>query len=614
MKAIDLLLSSIIPPDAYQPGELLDKKGYNALAARLAKSPERYGPVMKELSDLGRNSAYFRGETLSLDDMRSPVDKPAMFAALDGAIAQARQTAKSDAEFKSKRDNIWDEFLVQLDKEVMKQSVAKGNNLGRAVASGARGSNLQLRAMIATPGLYTDYKGKVIPLFSRKSYGEGLRPANYLASTFGVRSSIISTKVSTAKGGDYLKQLNQSASDQVVTEKDCGTTNGLSVGLDDPDLIGRTLARPVAGHAAGTAIDRHVLKDLRSAKLSNVLARSPITCTAPQGLCSHCLGLRTDGTLAPVGYHAGITAAQAVGEPITQNALNAKHTSGAAKGGKRRYGGFEVLSALVQSPEAFPHKATAASLPGRIDNIEPAPQGGTFITVAGTKHYALPGYDPLVKVGDDVEAGDQLSDGVMDTGEVVQYRGLGEGRRYYAARLQEAIQDSGMARPMKQNLEVLARAALNHVRVNDNDGYGDALPDDFISYNAAVKRYSPPKDAKVTPLNQVGGKYLQEPALHFSIGTKLTPRMVKELKDASFGDVTVSDTPPPFSPEMVRLRTAAHAGKDWLAKLNTSYIGSNLEHDAERGFTTNLKHNINFAPRIAVGEGFGKNVGKKGEF
>lgn len=613
MKAIDLLLKSVIPPEDYVPGELLDKKGYNNLAARLARDPSRYGTVMKQLSDIGRDSAYFRGETLKLDDMRSPVDKATMLAHLDAAIAQAKQSSKSESEFHAKRDNIWDTFLVQLDKDVMQQSVAKGNNLGRAVASGARGNALQLRAMIATPGLYTDYKGNVIPIFSRKSYGEGLRPANYLASTFGVRSAIISTKVSTAKGGDFLKQLNQSASAQVVTEKDCGTTNGIDFAPDDSELPGRVLARPAGGHEAGTPIDRHVLQDLRHTK-GKVLARSPMTCTSAQGLCSKCLGLRADNTFAPIGFHAGITAAQAVGEPITQNALNAKHTSGAAKGGKRKFGGFEVLNALVQSPEAFPHKATAASLAGRVDSIVEAPQGGNFVTISGTRHYTLPGYEVSVKEGDDVEAGDQLSDGVLDVGEVVQHRGLGEGRRYYAERLGQAIQDSGMARPMRVNLEVLSRAALDHVRVDDPDGYGDALPDDFISYNASLKKYAPPAEARVVAANQAAGKYLQEPALHFSVGTKLTPRMTKQLKEGGFGEVTVADNAPPFTPEMIRLRTAAHAGNDWLAKMNTSYIGTNLQHDAERGHTTNLEHNVNFAPRLAVGKGFGLNVGKKGEF
>lgn len=753
MKAVDLLLSEIVPPEDYQPGELLDKKGYNALATRLARRPERYAPVMKQLSDLGRESAYFRGESISLDDLRSPVDKPAMLAQLDAAIASARKASKSDDDFKQQREVIWDKFLTELDKEVMTQSVAKRNNLGRSVASGARGNALQLRAMIATPGLYTDFKGRTIPIFSRKSYGEGLRPAHYLASTYGVRSAILSTKIATAKGGDFSKLLNQAAADQVITEKDCGTSNGLNFAPDDSELLGRTLSRPTAGYEAGTPVDRQVLKALREAKVKTVLARSPITCTSERGLCSRCQGLLTNGTFAPIGYSAGVAAAQAIGEPVTQSALNclaegtlvrmadnstkaietltvgewvlganlngcclpvqvtcvfdqgeqsvrtylfrslqfptgvevigtkahrvlaptsegpnhklplsvcaalclqnettaefvqeseerqahcwdievghpdhlfvlasgaivenSKHTSGAAKGGKKKFAGFEVLNALVQAPDTFPHKAAAATLAGQVDSVEPAPQGGTIITISGQPHYALPGYDSLVKPGDQVEAGDALSDGVLDVGDVVQHRGLGEGRRYYVDRLQQAIQDSGMAKPMKMNLEVIARAALDHVRVEDPDGYGDALPDDFISYNRMVRKHEPQRTAVRKPVGQAAGLYLQTPALHYTIGTKLTPRMVKTLKENDFAEVDVDETPPPFVPEMIRLRTAAHAGTDWLAKLNTSYLGTNLQNDAERGHTTDLKHNIHFAPRLAVGKDFGKSIGDKGEF
>lgn len=769
MKAVDLYLQSIVPEDIYDPTLVLDKQGYATLASRLAKQhPGRYSEVMKKLSDLGRKNAYFSGETITLEDLKSPVDKVKLFSDLSTELTQARKASTSAKDYKDRRAVIWDNYLVRIDADTSANALAVGNNFGRSVVSGARGNAVQLRGMLTTPGLYTDYKGRIIPLFSQRSFAEGLRPAHYLASSYGVRASILSTKRATAKGGDLSKQLAQTASNQVVTEDDCGTSNGLDFQADDKDLIGRTLTRPTAGYPTGTTIDKEVMQQLKKAGRV-VLARSPLTCASSQGLCAHCLGLRMDGTMAPIGFHAGLTASTAVSEPITQGSLNclaagtlvmmadgthraietldpgdqvmgsdfkgelaattvvrkfdqglqpvrqywmkppgqappvyarcteehkflvkkfnqptqvipmlapiqvvvqllgvrplpgrlqfmagpevgyefqhtrflgnlpcwdievdnqdhlfqlangmicsnSKHTAGAAKGGKRQFSGFEIINALAQSPETFPDKATISTQAGTVESLEKAPQGGTFITIAGKQHYAMPGYAASVQIGDLVEAGDQLSEGVLDVGDVVDHRGLGEGRRHYVDRMQQAISDSGLGKPAKINLEVLARASLDHVRVEDPDGWQDALPDDLVSYNQMLKRYSPPADAVAQELGLVKGMYLHEPALHYSVGTQLTPKMTARLKTAGFSKVLASPTPPPFKSEMVRLRTASHAGKDWLAKLNTSYLGTNLQHDAERANSTNIEHNVNYAPRLAVGKGFGVNVGEKGEF
>jgi hypothetical protein len=120
--------------------------------------------------------------------------------------------------------------------------------------------------------------------------------------------------------------------------------------------------------------------------------------------------------------------------------------------------------------------------------------------------------------------------------------------------------------------------------------------------------YSPPVSTKTVPVDSGVGHYLQVPALHFTVNTKLTPRMSKQIKDAGLTHVSVSDQEPSFHPEMFRLRAAAHQGSDWLAKFHTSYLTANVGQDAARARETNVERNIHFAPRLAVGENFGKKV------
>jgi DNA-directed RNA polymerase subunit beta' len=615
MKAIDLYINSVLPPDLRQHDRVLDKKGVETLMASVAKLyPDLYSDIVKRISDVGRNAVYQQGETLRLQDLRPVIDKEALFRQMDKELALVQKMPISDEDRAQRKMLIWSDYATRMDKATQDAALAQGNNLGYSVASGSRGNAFQLKAMLTTPALYTDYKDNPIPLFVRRSFSEGLRPSEYLASTFGVRKSVLGTKNATADSGDFLKQMFQSTANIIVTDDDCGTTNGLDYEADDKEIQGKVLAKTYGGMKPGTVIDKTVMGLLRKMGVEKVIARSPMTCQAKQGICAHCLGLLPEGKLAPIGYSAGVTAASSVGEPLTQGALNTKHGGGGFKGTKRTFAGFNIINQIAQSPDTFPYRAAVANVEGKVHKIEDAPQGGKFIWVGDEQHYALPGFEPTVKVGDSVEAGDTLSEGIKDVYDVLRTRGLGEAQRYYVDRLKQAFQDSDAGNPRKTQLEILARANLNHVVVEDPDGVGDYVPDDIANYSSVARNYSPPEDTVGVPLEKAVGRYLQAPALHFTINTKLTPKMLERIGAAGIRNVSVSDRLPKFRPEMMRLRAASHPGTDWLAKMHSSYLTSNLGADAARARETNVEHNVHFAPRLAIGKGFGEKIETTGEF
>lgn len=615
MKAVDLLINSMLPEPLRDPARRWDKRGLDGVMAEVAKRyPSKYATIVQEISDAGRKAAYLQGETLTLADLKPVVDKDAIFAQMDAELDAVDQAGGDEGSRSAAKQKIWGKYADNLEKLTTQGAAASGNRLGGTVASGARGNAFQLKAMLTTPALYTDYKDRVIPMFVRRSFGEGLRPAEFLASTFGVRKSTIATKSATAKAGDLLKQLMAATAREVVTDDDCGGSNGLSYPTDDGDIEGRVTARDYPGIPAGSVLDRESLTKLRSRGLKTIMARSPLTCQAKSGICSHCLGQLPNGRFASRGYMAGITAGQALGEVAAQSSLSTKHKGGGFQGGKKTFSGFEVINQLLQSPEVFPDRASVAEVAGRVQRIEDAPQGGKYVTVGDQQHYVLPGYDLAVKPGDEVEAGDQLSDGIVDVSDVVRLRGLGEGRKYLADRLGQAYQESGYGRPNRANLELVARSALDHVRVDDPEGLGDYLPDDLASYNRLSATYEPATDARMVAPRDAGKQYLQSPALHFTVGTQLTPKMVKTLEDAEVAQVAVSASEPKFRPEMVRLRAASHNTNDWLARLSSNYLGSGLADSAERSRDTQLDENPHFAPRLMQGKDFGKQVAQTGKF
>lgn len=915
MKAVQLLVNSVLPEDLRNYDQTYDVKSLNKIMNAVGKKyPEQFDDILHKIANIGRKASYYQGETITLDDLENVIDKDALFAEMDKEIA----ALPKDKNFTRKRREIFQKYNELMEKETGKAALANRNNLAMAILSGARGKSPQLKAMVTSPGTYSDYKGEPIDVFSRTSFAEGLSPTAFAASTYGSRSSVISTKCldyqsltkmadlsekrlcdikvgdmvlgadkeghvfpvkvlnvfdqgekecrkyvfkrsileddstdpvctvvctkdhkflnanqgcplpieeahkrnymrpgvkwklsdgsvvvaieaepvgkvhcmdievdhpdhlfvlanglitsnsSTAKGGDLAKQMAQSTVDMVVREKDCGTHNGLVYGIDESTLKGRVLARETAGIPADTLIDREVLHKLRKAGVEEVEARSPLTCSVKHGLCSRCIGkYYNGGKWAPVGTHVGAIASTSSSEPVTQMALclhantqvvmadggfkkikdiipgdivigsdrkgnqkpvevvskfrqgtkkvrvyaaeayadystedpfslvpqdysillhvtctpehkmlmadgsirpidecitcadenlflntiygkakivssselmdapcydievdhpdhlfllangmitsnSAKHTAGMTQS-KKTYSGLDALIQFTQSPEKFKDQGAVSELDGKVETIEEAPQGGMLVTIAGKKHYVPQGHEVEVKVGDKVEAGDQLAEGLVDAEDIVRLKGLGEGRKYYAERLNKMLADSGAATD-KRNTEIIARGALRHVRVTDDEGMGDYLPDDVIDYNALQGSYRPSETSQTMAPDAAVGKYLQTPVMHYTIGTRITPKVAANLKKHNHNEIDVDDVEPGFKAEMIRLRASSHTNPDWLASLGTSYLGKQLNEASTKGDDTNVLENVDYRPRLAFGKDFGRKADQTGIF
>ena len=763
MKAINLYIESKLPEELRDMSRSYDVKGVNNLLGMIARThPGKYEEISSILSNVGRAASYRNGDTIGIEDLAPVIDRDAILADMDEEIIQAsKKLGKTTPEFRTKREQIWQRYSDMIEKRTMDAAMRSNNPIGLSVASGARGKAPQLKAMLSTPGAYTDYQGRVIPNFARKSFSEGIRPVDFLAGSFGARNSVISTKSATAKGGYLSKLLNQVTSDQVVTSEDCGTTNGIDVDVIDGDIKGRIMVSGVEGIPSGTFMDGHAVSALRKKKRKgSVIVRSPITCQAEYGVCAKCSGSQPGGKLPSIGDHVGMTSAQSIGEPLTQMALNclvngtlvrmadfnikpiedilpgefvlgsntkgetfpvevthtwdqgmqpvnkysytipgdvpdidvgctenhkilqknpgigdkfhirksgtskslsvpvytndadlirgsrrsieslgkiqchditvdhpdhlfvlanglivsnSKHTAGMASA-KKDFSGFEVIQQFVQSPEKFPGKASVSEVDGQVQSVRPAPQGGTYVKVSDTEYYVLPGYDVLVKPGERVEQGQQLGEGLVDPKDIIRLKGIGEGRRYYAERLGKILEDSGMP-PMPRNVEMLARAAVNHVIVDDPEDDSFYLPDDIIKYNMFQKNYAPRKESKRSKVDAHSkGKWLEQPVLHYTVGTRVSDSMIKRLQDSEISDIYTSDVEPRFKSQMTNLTRANFSSDDWLAKQHTSYLTQNLRDSAIRGEDSDIENNPHFAPRLAIGKNFGRDVRTTGRF
>jgi RNA polymerase Rpb1, domain 5 len=609
------LVNDALPPELRRDDLVLDKKGMNELLNQLASThPESYREVMKRLTAIGaRISTESGGYSFGPEHLRKAKVAQQMAAdlrlKLGGVIDSQSLTPQQRREMIIRHTGRAAENQI---KAVYDESLAEDNPLAMQVKSGARGNPAGLASLRGIGDLlYTDQKDEPIPLPVMHSYSEGLTPAEYWAATYGARKGLLATKFAVQDSGYLGKQLNQISHRMIVVgDEDPRAHNpsaprGLPVDTEDPDNVGTLLAHDVGGYKRNTVLNRKILEELKRDGQDRILVRSPVVGGAPDGgLYSRDVGVRERGTLPGQGEPVGVTAAQALSEPLNQGQLSAKHSGGVA-GQEKAVGGFQSIEQLIQVPKTFKGGAAHSTVDGRVQRIEPAPAGGQYVWIEGQRHYVGHGYQVHVKRGDDVEAGDVLSEGWPNPATIVEHKGIGEGRRYFVDSFCKAMRAAGM-KVNRRNVEVLSRGLINHVRLTDETD--ENVPDDVVPYGRLEHGYQPRDDASRNVPAALRNQYLEEPVLHYSIGTKIRPSVIKELGQFGVKEVVAHPEPPPFQPEMIRgMANLAH-DEDFITRMYGSGLKSSFLDAVHRGMSSD-EAGTSFVPGLARAVDFG-HVGK----
>jgi DNA-directed RNA polymerase subunit beta' len=604
-----IMVNDVLPEDMQDRERVLDKKGLAALLREVGeKHPEKYRDISFKLNQIGRQAAYTSGgNSFGLEHMQ-----PAK-----GATARRKEIGlkiQSILNNDSLSDEARDRKLIELAggqmekdrEEIYEESISENNPLAMQLKGAGRGNKMNLQSLRGSDWLYQDHRGNVIPVPVTRSYAQGLSPLEYWAGTYGARQGVISTKFATQEAGFLSKQLNQIAHRLVVTDNDGDgepdTMVGLPADINDSDNEGALLARNTGGYKRNTVLTPKILGHLRKQGIKRLLLRSPAVSGAPDGgLYARDVGVREFGQLPVRGEIVGLTAAQALSEPISQGQLSAKHAGGVA-GASGLGSGFDFINQLVQVPKKFKGGAAHSALDGTVQSVEAAPAGGQYVTIGNEKHYVGEGFGLSVKKGDKVEAGDVISEGFPNPALITRYKGVGEGRRYFINAFADAMRNSGM-RANRRNIELLSRGLINHVRLTDE--IGDFAPDDVVSYSTLANSYRPREGHEQRRPREAVGQYLEKPYLHYSIGTKVKPSMLKDFQEFGVNDVVVHREAPPFEPEMIRGMGNLHHDEDWQTRMFGSGLKGTLLQGVHRGGTSDTS-GTSFVPSRAKAVEFGE--------
>jgi len=307
------------------------------------------------------------GVSIGIDDMTIPLEKKGILAEAETEVLEIQQQYQSGLVTAGERYNkvvdIWSRTNERVAKAMMdtigteKVQNAKGetidqksmNSIYIMADSGARGSQAQIRQLAGMRGLMAKPDGSIIETPITANFREGLNVLQYFISTHGARKGLADTALKTANSGYLTRRLVDVAQDVVITEVDCGTSEGLMMTpiVEGGDVVeplrDRVLGRIVAedvflpGNDEDPFVTRNTLLDeawvqkLEDASVQLIKVRSTITCSSSFGVCSFCYGRDlARGHTVNIGEAVGVIAAQSIGEPGTQLTMRTFHIGGAA--------------------------------------------------------------------------------------------------------------------------------------------------------------------------------------------------------------------------------------------------------------------------------------------
>lgn len=579
--------------DSYDIYRVLDKSGMRDLIASLLKhGGPNSGEFINTLAKKFFNTSTEIGASTPLTDYINDSDeKHALIKEFDSKAQKILFSDKHKAVKNKELTELTGEYNTKIERQNLQHLLSLGSMAAKMAKTEARGNAAQLGTGTSTPLMSRNVKGEMIPIVIKRSFAEGMKPAEHIALSYMGRSSTVMSQLSTALPGALFKKLSPTVFHEVITIPDCGTRNGISVDITDKkNLLGRYTAQ------TNSLITESVLKDLTTSHTSSVIVRSVMTCEAKEGVCQHCFGLMAHGRLPDIGTNIGVIAAQSVSEVLTQSMLSTKHK---ATVGERKGNSYEQAANILKNPaENFKDEATISEINGKVSDIRKTPLGDSNVFVNEKMHFVPINQDVIVKVGDRIHSGQRLSTGTINPRKLVGLRGIGAGREYMSKELREIY--GGNLDP--RHFEIISKNLLKYAIV-DHPGDTGLLPGDKVEINT-IRKYLD-KGLTEVPIHKAEGSILAKGISSLVPGTLLDKDHIRDLENLGHKTVSISPSGLKITPIVPGLETAKMLDKNWVSKLSFSRLRDSLKESAAINSQTEI-HNTDPIASYVIGNEFGE--------
>ena len=448
--------------------------------------------MLDKLKDQGFKYSTIAGITVSYADIKTTNKKEEFISEAKAQVDKVNKQYKKGIITKEERHeeviSIWTKTTDKVKNEFKEMSNGDFDNpIFMMMNSGARGEVTNFTQLAGLKGLMAKPNGDTVEIPITSSFMEGLSVLEFFLSTHGSRKGVADTALKTADSGYLTRRLVDVAQDIIVKEYDCGSIHGVVVKdlLNDKDgsiiepleerILGRFAAKKIIDPEtkkticeAGEMINESVVAKIKKAGITSVEIRSSLTCKTDNGVCQKCYGRNlATGNLVETGEAVGIMSAQSIGEPGTQLTMKNFHKGGVA-------GEDDITQGLPRVEELFEartpkYKATISEITGKVTKIVEN-NGKHIITVtndAGSREHTTNYNMKLrVSIGDEVNAGDKLTEGVIAPKELLAVTDPLTAQEYILKEIQSVYKLQGVDINDK-HIEIIVKRMINKMRIID---------------------------------------------------------------------------------------------------------------------------------------------------
>lgn len=347
-----IIFNSILPPGLYDMDQVVDR---NVLARILSRAisecdSEEVVKVLDKIKEYGFDYLTTSGLSFGMNDLPRIEAKDKIMKETEARIKELSSQYESGLLAEDERYLKTIEAWIDAKDKVttsVKENKPIFSSVFSMVESGARGSWSQFVQMVGMRGIVRSPSGKLIELPIKSSLKEGYNTLEYFISSHGSRKGSSDTALRTAKAGYLTRRMVDVCQDLLITEEDCGESQGLILTKEDNEemvenwearLFGRTSAQiledprtkevVIKPNEVITREKARIINEINPPKFS---IHSPLTCKSHRGVCAKCYGYDLAyNKQVKLGVPVGIVAAQSIGEPGTQLTLRTFHTGGVA--------------------------------------------------------------------------------------------------------------------------------------------------------------------------------------------------------------------------------------------------------------------------------------------
>ena len=446
--------------------------------------------MLDKMKDLGFKYSTIAGITVAVSDIEVSETKEDVIAEatkmVDKINKQYNRGLITEEERFEKVISTWDSAKGQVQKELQAKADASIDNpIFMMMHSKARGSISNFTQLAGMRGIMAKPDGTPVEIPIKSNFREGLSVAEFFLSTHGARKGSADTALKTADSGYLTRRLVDVSQNIIVREDDCGTENGVLVHEFTNDKTGEVIEKlydRIVGRFANKKIinpetkavicekldliTESIAERIISASIKEVEIRTCLTCNTVNGVCRKCYGRNlATGNLVEIGEAIGVMAAQAIGEPGTQLTMRTFHNGGVA-------GGDDITQGLPRIQELFEAripkgKSTISEIKGKVVKIDDD-HGKYIISVQNEletkEHVSNYGVKLRVSVGDEVEAGNKLTEGAISPKELLAVTDPLTTQEYILKEVQSVYRGQGVDISDK-HVEIIARRMISKIRI-----------------------------------------------------------------------------------------------------------------------------------------------------